>query len=130
LEKDMVNKDKTNFGKTKPEAFIERYCSKLNISQELVMVAKFVAKKLEAGRFINDNTPHSVAAGVIYFVSQTCGINVSKTDIRKICGVSEVTINKCFKKMDAMRDSLIPKAIISKYKQSSESEEIGVSAVV
>jgi transcription initiation factor TFIIIB Brf1 subunit/transcription initiation factor TFIIB len=31
----MVNKDKTNFGKTKPEAFIERYCSKLNINNEL-----------------------------------------------------------------------------------------------
>jgi len=38
LEKDMNNKEKTNFGKTKPESFIERFCSKLNINNELTKV--------------------------------------------------------------------------------------------
>jgi transcription initiation factor TFIIIB Brf1 subunit/transcription initiation factor TFIIB len=79
------------------------------------MVAKFVSKKLETWNAINDNTPHSVAAGIIYFVATTCALNISKTEIRQICGVSEVTINKCFKKMDSMRDQLIPQTILEKY---------------
>jgi hypothetical protein len=47
LEKDMDNKDKTTFCKTKPEAFIERYCSKLNINSELTKLAQFIAIKIE-----------------------------------------------------------------------------------
>jgi transcription initiation factor TFIIIB Brf1 subunit/transcription initiation factor TFIIB len=43
----MVNKDKTNFGKTKPEAFIERYCSKLNINNELTKLCQFISMKIE-----------------------------------------------------------------------------------
>jgi transcription initiation factor TFIIB len=100
---------------TTPSAFIERYCSKLSMSQELIMVAKFVAAKLEQGNLINDNTPHSIAAGIIYFVAENCRLNMSKTDIRQVCNVSEVTINKCYKKMEAMKDQILPKTIVDKY---------------
>jgi transcription initiation factor TFIIB len=105
----------TNLCSTTPSAFIERYCSKLNIPNELIMVAKFVSNKLENGNMINDNTPHSVAAGIIYLVAQTCNLSITKTDIRQVCGVSEVTINKCFKKMDNIKGQLIPKVIMDKY---------------
>ncbi len=100
---------------TTPSAFIDRYCSKLTMSQELIMVAKFVAAKLEMGNFINDNTPHSIAAGIIYFVADNCRLNLTKTDIRQVCNVSEVTINKCYKKMELIKDQILPKSIIAKY---------------
>ena len=41
---------------------------------------------------------------------------ISKKDIHIKCGVSEVTINKCFKKMDSIRGNLIPQCILEKYK--------------
>lgn len=107
---------------TTPSAFIERYCSKLAMSPELIMVAKFVAAKLEKGNLINDNTPHSIAAGVIYFVCENCRLNITKTDIRQVCNVSEVTINKCFKKMEAMRDQLLPRVIAEKYRNNDAGE--------
>ena len=103
--------------------FIERYCSKLNINQELIMLAKFISNKLESGNIITDNTPHSIAAGIIYFVSQTCNLNISKSDIRQVCGVSEVTINKCFKKMENIKSQLIPQCLLDKYTENKMYEK-------
>jgi transcription initiation factor TFIIB len=98
-----------------PAMFIERYCSRLNINQELTILSKFIANKIEQQCNINDNTPHSIAAGIVYFIANSCNLPISKADIKQICGVSEVTINKCFKKMEAMKDKLIPKCILDKY---------------
>ena len=63
-----------------------------------------------------ENTPHSIAAGIIYFISQICKLNISKRDVRVISEISEVTINKCFKKLEKMTDQLIPATILNKYK--------------
>ena len=115
MEQEMTNKDKTRFCKTRPIDFIERYCSRLNINQELTKVCQFIALLIEKKNLIPENTPHSVAAGVIYFVSQLCTLNVSKKDVNVISDISEVTINKCYKKLDTMRDVLIPKPILAKY---------------
>ena len=100
---------------TTPSSFIERYCSSLGINTELTMLSKFIAKKIEQKNIISDNTPHAVAAGIIFFVSQTCGLQISKNDITIKCGVSEVTINKCCKKMESIKGDLIPKCILDKY---------------
>ena len=115
IEHEMANSDKTSFSKTKPEAFIERYCSRLNINSELTKVCQFVATRIERNNLIPENTPHSIAAGIIYFVSQTCHLNVSKKDVNRITEISEVTINKCYKKLEQLTDSLIPKIILEKY---------------
>ena len=100
---------------TTPSLFIERYCSKLGVPTELILLSKFVASKLEQNGAILDNTPHSIAAGVVYFIAQNCNLNISKQDIKKICGVSEVTINKCYKKMELIKEQLIPACLMDKY---------------
>jgi len=115
LEKDMDNKEKTSFCKTKPEAFIERYCSKLNINTELTKVCQFIAMKIEKMNLMPENTPHSIAAGVVYFIAQTCKLNVSKKDVKTISEISEVTINKCFKKIERMKNDLVPAIILNRY---------------
>jgi len=107
LQNDLVS--------TKPIAFIERFCSRLNINGELTMLSKFVAKKVEDQCIINNNTPHAIAAGIMFFISHNCQLNISKIDIKAICGVSEVTINKCFKKLELMKEQLIPVCILEKY---------------
>jgi len=116
LEKDMDMKEKTAFGKTKPEAFIERYCSKLNINTELTRLSQFIAMKIEKLDLMPENTPHSIAAGVVFFIAQTCKLNITKRDVKTVSEISEVTINKCFKKIDKMRGDLVPAAILTKYK--------------
>ena len=115
IEKDMDNKEKTSFCKTKPESFIERFCSKLNINTELTKLCKFVSMKIEKMNLMPENTPHSIAAGVVYFISQNCKLNVSKKDVKIISEISEVTINKCFKKLEKIKKELLPASILNKY---------------
>jgi transcription initiation factor TFIIB len=115
IESDMTNSDKTTFCKTTPNLFIERYCSKLSMNAELTQLCLFVASRIEKNQLIPENTPHSIAAGIVYFIAQTCALNISKRDVNRVSEISEVTINKCFKKLDAHLDSLIPKSVISKY---------------
>jgi transcription initiation factor TFIIB len=115
IEKDMINKDKTNFCKTKPEAFIERFCSKLNINNELTKLCQFISMKIEKNNIMPENTPHSIAAGVVYFIAQVCKLNVTKRDVKNVSEISEVTINKCFKKLEKIQCDLLPAVILKKY---------------
>jgi transcription initiation factor TFIIB len=115
IERSIHPEHQTDLYTTTPSSFIERYCSKLNINHELIMLSKFIANKIETNSIIMDNTPHAIAAGIVYFISQVFSLNISKTDIKTICGVSEVTINKCYKKMESIRENLIPNCLLSKY---------------
>ena len=111
----MNNNEKTTFCKTKPKDFIDRYCSKLSINAELTKVGHFIAFKIEKNNLMPENTPHSIAAGIVYFISQICNLNVSKKDVKNISEISEVTINKCHKKLEKMKEDLVPSMILSKY---------------
>jgi hypothetical protein len=46
-----------------------------------------------------------------------CKLNISKRDVKTVSETSEVTINKCFKKLEkiAKDENIIPAAIIKKY---------------
>ena len=66
-----------------------------------------------------ENTPHSIAAGIVYFISQLCNLNISKREVRVISEISEVTINKCYKKLEKMTEELVPSVILNKYSQHS-----------
>jgi transcription initiation factor TFIIB len=115
IERNIEPSLQTDLCFTLPSSFIERYCSRLNFNQELTMLSKFVANKIEKNNIITDNIPHAIAAGIVYFVAQNCQMNVTKQEIKTVCGVSEVTINKCFKKLELLRETLLPSAILKKY---------------
>jgi len=115
IERSVDPSQKTDLCVTLPSSFIERYCCRLNFNQELTMLSKFVTNKVEQNNIITDNIPHAIAAGVVYFIAQNCNQNISKLDIKNVCGVSEVTINKCYKKLESIKDNLLPQCILDKY---------------
>ena len=115
MEHDMENNEKTTLCKTTPVSFIERYCSRLNISAELTKLCKFIAIRIQQNNLIPENTPHSIAAGIVYFVAQECNLNVSKKAVNQVSEISEVTINKCYKKLESIKTDLIPQVILNKY---------------
>lgn len=121
LEKDMCADDKTHLCKMTPHDFIERYCSKLNMNKELTKLCQFIAIKIEKQNMIPENTPHSVAAGIIYFIGELCNVSISKKDVNKVSEISEVTINKCYKKLLTLKDDLVPKQILQKYQAATHS---------
>jgi transcription initiation factor TFIIB len=116
IERNIAPLEKKELCATLPSSFVERYCSRLNMNQELTMLSMFIAKKIEQNNIITDNIPHAIAGGIIYFIAQNCNLNITKQDVKNICGVSEVTINKCFKKLNAIKNTLLPQIVIDKYK--------------
>ena len=103
-----------------PSSFMERYCSKLNINQELTILSKFIAQKIEKENLITDNMPHAISAGIVFFIAVNCHLPINKTDIKQISGISEVTINKCYKKINHFRVHLLPKCVMQKYNYTEE----------
>jgi len=118
LEHSLSNNDKTSFSKTTPSSFIERYCSKLGINNELTKVCKFIALIIEKRDLIPENTPHSIAAGIVYYTAQLCNLNICKKKVSIVSEISEVTINKCYKKLEQLNIELIPKQVLNKYLNS------------
>jgi transcription initiation factor TFIIB len=116
LEKDDRTEDKTIFANITPVSFIDRYCSKLNISSELTQLCKFISKIIDNKRLLDSNAPNSIASGVVYYVAQVCGLHISKQDVKSISDISEVTINKCYKKLLSYDNNLfLPGPIKKKY---------------
>ena len=110
-----INIEQTVLTKTTPCSFIDRYCSKLGINKELTKLCLFIAKIVESKKLIPENTPHSIAAGIVYFISLLFNLNINKKEINKISQISEVTINKCYKKLEKYQEILIPKTLLNKY---------------
>ena len=93
----MDNSDKTVLNKTTPADFIDRYCSRLNMNAELTRLCHFISLKIEKMSLMPENTPHSIAAGIIYFIIQLCSLSISKRDVR-VSEISEVTIGNVKKR--------------------------------
>lgn len=97
-----------------PYDFIVRFCSKLN-KQDIIELSQYVIKKAEEHSIVSENAPPSIAAGCIFLVSVCCNIGITKKDIAKACEISEVTINKCYKKLLKYKAYLFPDDIIEQY---------------
>ena len=113
LEENM--EDKTELETTTPDSFIHRYCSKLGINDKLTELCYIIAIIVWKKRLISENTPHSISTGIIYYVCQKCDLNISKLDIHKHSKISEVTINKCYKKLESIEYQFLPPEIKTKY---------------
>ena len=104
-----------NYESSTPEDFINRFCTKLNRS-DIIDTCMYVIKKANEYAIVAENAPPSIAAGVIFLVSNTCDLNISKKNISKICEISEVTINKCYKKLVKYKEHIFPTDMLEELK--------------
>jgi transcription initiation factor TFIIB len=81
--------------------FIDRFCHKLIVNPSEKNEIKELAKLCESLDLINDNTPPAMASGCIYLYLKHKDREIDKKQISSICKISEVTINKCAKKIEA-----------------------------
>ena len=113
INKTKAKKSKKNskiscLSASKPDDFIHRFCSNLNMSNNELELALYVAQKAVEHSLVTENTPPSIAAGSIFLVSNVLNLNITKKDISNSCGTSEVTISKCLKKMEKYYNLLLP----------------------
>lgn len=80
--------------------FVSRFCSKLNIDRHIQDFCKKIIKRITDLGIASDNTPPSLAASVIYFSSMILNYHIDKKMISYSCEISQITINKCYKKLD------------------------------
>ena len=97
----------------KLDDFIERFCHNLSIDKKNMNIIQKISELCESHNLIYDNTPPAMATGCIYLLSQLKQLDISKKFISDNCNISEVTINKCYKKLMTNEDLI--KEIQSKY---------------
>ncbi len=101
--------------KITPASFIDRYCSHLGLSQELVLLVKFIERRIENFRIIENNMPQAVTSGILFYVSEKCHLGIKKKQITAVTGISEVTVNKSYSSLMKSEIELIPGVILAKY---------------
>jgi transcription initiation factor TFIIB len=108
----------TTYSTTTALSFIERYCSLLQVPPPMIKVAEFISMQIVKQNLIPEKTPHSIAAGIIYFIShEFLDLSISKEDIRNVIHISAMTIDKCFKTIHGAKDQLVPAAVYSMFKK-------------
>lgn len=113
IEKNYTNDEKTSYCLSKPSLFVERFCNKLNMSENYMLLCEFICIKIEYYGFLSENTPQAIAVGVIFFISKIFNLGISKKNINDVIDVSQVTINKCYKKIEQYEKKLIPSCMLT-----------------
>tara|TARA_Y100001958_G_C21207749_1_gene533702 strand:+ start:532 stop:1488 length:957 start_codon:yes stop_codon:yes gene_type:complete len=80
--------------------FIDRFCHKLKLCENKQKHIGILSKLCEELNLVNDNTPPAMAAGCIYLYIRILKLDIDKKQISEVCKISEVTINKCSKKLE------------------------------
>lgn len=101
IHMNKVNKTRlTNNKPIEPKDFIDRFCNKLKIEEHDSNIINRICEIALKNNIISENTPPSIAAGCIFYYIKKHNMNISKKNISNICIISEVTINKCSKKLE------------------------------
>lgn len=106
---------KTNVVCSKPEDFIMRFCSNLNLEDKYIDLCIHIIDKADEYSIVSESAPPSIATGTIFLVSNLCKLGITKKTISNDCDISEVTINKCYKKLNTYKKYLIDDEIKEKY---------------
>ena len=77
-----------------------------DISSGARLVSKKIAKKIHSLNLISDIRPDSFASGCILLYCYNKNLNINKKQIANISKISEVTINKCFKKLENNKNDI------------------------
>jgi transcription initiation factor TFIIIB Brf1 subunit/transcription initiation factor TFIIB len=96
-----------NVSSPDPIDFISQYGNNLNMSIHDINKCKELVKLIEENEIMNDNSPTSSAAGILYYYSTVKGLGYSKKNFAKACNVSEVTIIKCYKIINIFHNFII-----------------------
>ena len=87
-----------------PQDFIDRFCNRLSIDENKIQeIVKLCLISIQ-NNIISENTPQSIAAGCIFYYIKKNNMDIVKKDISRICSTSEVTINKCTKKLEMNKE--------------------------
>ena len=97
---------------SKPEDFVNRFCSRLNLDKSAVETCKHVVRKADELSLVCESTPPSVVAGALHMCNVHLRLGIAKKDLCGVCQVSQVTINKCHRKLAPHARELFPSHVV------------------
>jgi transcription initiation factor TFIIB len=106
IEIEMKKDIQINVNVSNPQDFVKRYCSKLLISKRIEKIALIISKRAQRLGIVKDNTPPSIAAGIIYLIIVVFKLNITKVSLKEKLSVSDVTVSKCYKRLWEHRHKL------------------------
>lgn len=95
--------------------YLHRSCSKLELSEEIYMVCKSLCSYIEDNDLLIKHIPVSRTAGSIYFTCIHLKVNITFEAISQVCDISEVTIKKCYQKINKFKDELLANTLLKRY---------------
>lgn len=89
----------TEFNSSRSFDFIDRFASKLNLSDEYIQIAKDISTNIHKLDIASTHEPPSVAAGCILMVSVVYRLDITKKQISEVFKISDVTISKTYRRI-------------------------------
>jgi transcription initiation factor TFIIB len=98
------------------DKYLSRFCSHLILPKDIEQTSQLVVAKADQLGVCDGKSPISIAAAVIYLVTELSGYQTALRDIAHVTGVSEVTIKNAYRDLYLRRQEIIPpdmKTVIS-----------------
>ena len=89
-----------NNKQTKPSQFVTIYCNKLNFPDNIKRLSMILCDRTIKLGILKNNTPPSIASGIVYLLIMKLGLDIPKSKLISIIKISEVTLNKTYKKLN------------------------------
>ena len=84
---------------TKPQDYVQRFCSELKLSGDVQAKAADILKDANKKELTSGRGPTGVAAAAIYIASILCNERRTQREVADIAGVTEVTIRNRYKEL-------------------------------
>jgi len=84
---------------TTPQDYISRFCSKLNLSNDVQVKTSEILKHASREELTSGRGPTGLASAALYIASVICGERRTQREVADIAGVTEVTIRNRYKEL-------------------------------
>ena len=95
-----------NFNISNYTGKLHRFISALSLDEKIFSSCSIVLQYVERNNYLDKHNPLSRITSIIFYIVDRFNIKINKYQIIKTCGVSEVTINKCYQKLMLYKSDL------------------------
>ncbi len=101
-------KNNKNLSNITAKELITQYAKMLDFTPQQIRSCLYALYVVYRLGLCPENNPKSISTGIIYLVSEDCGLPYTKRDIAEYCKTSEVTVGGTYSQMVRYKNHLIP----------------------
>jgi len=86
---------------------LHRFSCILGFNEKVFDACRIILIHIETNKYLDKHNPLSRTSTVIYYIIERLKLTVNKNHVIKTCGISEVTITKCYQKLLKYKQNLL-----------------------